>query len=261
MQYDEISYGKAVKENGFQGDNLTKDLVILSKYLCHIDGLKPKAHKDFVYDFCKKNIYDFNEVKHYKTIDSCIRKGRDKHCYPIRIKSIPIYEEILKKIDSYDVADDYKKVMLSMYLDRIITKEKKSQRLRCGQDLNLCYYGNNKTNKLVYNSSRIGSTYKIKNVLRDLNKNGVIHDVGRNRIILKFAENINDEKIFHNLQSCDFDKVGWLWDLYKKKNNIIRCKDCDVMVRIKLRSKTTRCSVCQYIEDNKNKRKWDKNNK
>ena len=97
MQYDEISYGRLIKENGIQGDNIKSEIIILSKYLYHIDEMKPKQHKEFVYKFCEKYIHDFNEVRHYKEIDSCIRKGRNKHKYPIRIESIPIHKEVLKK--------------------------------------------------------------------------------------------------------------------------------------------------------------------
>ena len=147
-----------------------------------------------------------------------------------------------------------KKVLLSLYVNRIAGIEKKSQQLGVKQDLNLCYYDNKRNNKMVFNSSRIGSTYKIKNVLKDLNKSGIINDVGRSRVILEFAKDINLESVFYNLRSVDFDKVGWLWDYYKEENRIIACDDCGILVKRKPRSQTKYCTFCakkKQLEHNK----------
>ena len=125
MQYDEIGYGKLIKENGFQSDNIKMDLLILSKYLRHIDNMKLSRHKEFVYDFCKKNIIDFNEVLHFKVVDSSIRNGRKRDNMPIRVSSIEIHEKYLIKIDKENVPDDYKKVLLTMLVHTMISLEKK----------------------------------------------------------------------------------------------------------------------------------------
>ena len=39
------------------------------------------------------------------------------------------------------------------------------------------------------------------------------------------------EKVYYNLQSCDFDKIGWVWDLYKGHKMVIKCKECGKLVK------------------------------
>lgn len=243
MQYNEIEYGRKIKEDGFQGDNIKKDLTILSKYLKHVDNMKLSDHKKFIYKFCEDNIIDFNEVVHFKIIDSCINKGRKRDEFPIQVKSIPIHEEYLRKIDSYDVPDDHKKLMLSLLVHKMINAEKKSQKNKEEYRLDLCHYSSNKADKHIFNSSRIGNTYKTREVIISLNQSGVIHDIGRNRIILKFAEDVDVNKVYYNLQSDDFDKIGWVWDLYKGHKMVIRCSECDKL--IKKKAKNSNVKYCQ----------------
>lgn len=247
MQYDEITYGECIKQNGFQGDNIKTDLIILSKYLYYIDDLKPKAHSDFIYEFCNKYITDFNEVKHYKTIDSCIKKGRKKESYPIKIDNIVIYNSYLKKIDEYDIPDDYKKVLLTILVNQLINTERMRQRKQLEKlELNTFYHSTAKKNRDVFNSSRIGNTYKIKDVIKDLTNHiqddkHVITDIGRNNLILNFTEELKSNFVFYELKSCDFDKIGWVWDLYKGQNRVSTCEKCDKLVK----QKSNRSKYCK----------------
>jgi len=276
MQYNEIEYGKNILDNGLVSNNVKIDIIILSKYLYHIKKVKFKEHKSIVYDLCKRDIVDFNEVKHYKIIDECIKKGRDKKSYPIQINSIPIYYEYLKLIDSIDVANDYKKVLLSLIFDRILNKEKNLQKLYLFKDseeykniqnnMNLCYYSNKKTNKIIFNSSRIGSTYKIQKVLKDLNDNNIIKDIGRSRVICNFLKNMDIPNfVYYNIQRKDFDKVGWVWDLYKGNKKVKVCEKCNCLLKPKS-NRTKYCDKCareikneQIAEIMRNKRSKLKN--
>lgn len=50
---------------------------MLVKYLKH-KGYSKSSTEAFLYDFCRKHITGFNEVKYYKVIDGAIRDGRKK---------------------------------------------------------------------------------------------------------------------------------------------------------------------------------------
>ena len=229
-----------------------------------------------MYEFCKKNIEGFNEVKYYKTIDSAIRDGRKKNNKLIVVKYIPVTFKEMSYIDNLDIDSNEKKVILSLFVKKKIAYE--INKIQKGDKAKLSVYfnGTKRTLNEIFRISNISTKCKINDIIYSLVKKNIIESVIKGDIILSFIYDIYDfiesngkkniiydikqEDIFHKIK--DFTNIGNVYDYYKRDNRIIKCARCGVLIRRKISQKRIKyCRNCAKKVLGTQKYEWKKRNK
>lgn len=247
MQYNEIQYAKRMLETGFIGKSYNVDLFILSKYLKHVLNLSKKDHVKQVKEFCEKYLIDYNDVLMGNKIDKAIENGRKLKNRPLVILSIPLYKEELDKINSLEITDDYKKILLSMLFNKKISHEKNKQIHLSGKE-SLYLGGNKKKYDEILKSSRTEGRYNIHNVISDLVKVGVLTSTYNGDIVLSFAEGISKSEVLYDVTPIDFHCVGLYLDLFLDNKKVKLCEDCNRIIKMNFGRPKRYCDGCAKIK-------------
>jgi len=248
-KYNEEEYAKKIEENGFLTNRHNYELTLLIKYWKKC-GIKPKARKEKIYEFCKNNIEKFNEVKYFKRINSALRKGSRKDNPLIIIEKIPITSKDIEYINSLDIEYDYKKILFTLLVRMKIKKE--ICILKYGNYLQYNYLsGTQKTYNEIYEVSKISNTYKINKIINILEQLGYVDVRTRGRIKLLFIDNIEESsKIEFNVTT--FDNIGYYFDWYNGDDKIIRCENCGKLIK----RRNNRQKYCPTCWKEKQKELW-----
>lgn len=288
-QYNERRYAEKIISEGFLTRFIKYELVVLTKYLQELDYNK-KQTEEFLYNFCKKHIEGYNEVKYYSVIDNAIRDGRKKNNKLIVVEDLPVLKRELEYIDSLDLDDDYKKILLSFLVKRKIAYE--INRLFNGSNVELSAYfnGNKKSFREVFKTSNVKTKgCKIDDMVANLVKFGIVQSIVKGDIVLSYMYdiydvemecveipnkqtkqnervekkhikyNINEDDVFYRLR--DFENIGYLFDIYKGNNKIKICEGdgCGKFVRV-TSNRVKYCKVCWKEKEKEIKREtWHKN--
>ncbi|CAG7839934.1 hypothetical protein CLOHAE12215_01350 [Clostridium haemolyticum] len=241
-QYDEETYAKLIYEKGFQTRFIRYELVVLVKYLKTLDYTKKDTER-FIYDFCNKYIEGFNKVKYFKIIDGAIRDGRKKDNKLIVVKDVPIFVAEIEYIDSLELEDDYKKLLLAFLVNKKISL---AIYKLSNPNANLSTYvgGSVKKFNKIFKTANITSKLKINEMINKLVQYGLVTSVIRGDIILTYMDNIpEDQEVFYKLSNNEFENVGYVFDYYKKNDKIKKCEKCKALVKTKS-NKTKYCPKC-----------------
>lgn len=287
-KYNEEKYGEIIKEKGFQTRFIRYELVVLVKYLKKL-GYKKKQTEEFLYDFCKKHIEGFNEVKYYRIIDGAIRDGRKKKNPLIVVKDVSIMKKELECIDSLNVDHEYKKLLLSLLVKRKIAYEINKIHKGGNAELSTYFNGTRKTFREVFKAANITKKgYKINDMISKLVEYGVIESIIKGDVILSYMYTIYDtyseyieivnrytreteeherkhikyqideEDVFERIK--DFENIGYIFDYYKDDNRIKKCLECGKLIKLKNKSPKKYCDECAKIRKNEqNKGYYSKN--
>jgi len=252
-KYNEIEYAKEIYEHGFQTDFIKYELVLLVKYLKQKKNMKLKDTIDFVYNFCKKYIKNYNEILFYKTIDNAIKKGRKRNNQLIEIKSIPIYTCELEYIDSINIEEDYKKILLSFLMNKKLShKIMQINNKDINKNISVYFNGTMKKYNKILKMSNLKKKHDINLVINKLimfnDKKGdkIIVPLVKGNIILQYINNIKytkNNEIFYNMPILGLDNVGYIYDYYKKNLNIKKCEKCEILIKTR-NNKTKYCTRC-----------------
>lgn len=269
-KYNEKKYGKHIYDNGFCTRFISYELTVLVKYLKFMN-INKKDTEEFLYNFCKKYIEGFNKVKYYKTIDKAIRYGRSKPL--IIVEKIHILHKELEYIKGLDLDDEYKKLLMSLLVNRKIAYE--INKINNGQNVHLSSYfnGTKKRFREVFKSANIsGKGYKIDDMINFLVQNKIIESIIKGDIVLSYMSKIYDvdynNNIFYKYDKDDifdeiseFDNIGYIYEYYIGSKKIIKCenKNCDVYCKRKSNSQKY-CTKCWKEKEKEIKRDtWHKN--
>lgn len=262
-KYNEEEYGRVIYENGFQTTFYKHELFVLVKYLKQIKKMNKQETKDEIYSFCKKYIPSYNEVKHYKIIDSSIIKGRQLKNKLIVVKNIDLYESELKYIDSLNIEHELKKLLLAFLLRKKLSH--KVSVLINGENQPFSYYfsGSNRKYREIFESANIFGKYKINEMINVLVKNKIIDSVSNNKgdISLEYIKKIQyqkNEKIYKQIK--DFQNLGFEFDIYKNANNVKICEECGKYIIRNPKATTKKyCKECAKEIRNKKRIEYNKN--
>lgn len=284
-KYNEKEYGRIIKEKGFQSKFLRYELVVLVKYLKQIENLTKKETEEFLYEFCEKYIENFNKVIYYKTIDGAIRDGRKRKNKLIVVESISITNKELNYIDSLDLDQQYKKLLLSFLVKRKISYEI-NKLSNDESELSAYFNGTKKTFREIFKHADISVRgYKIDEMINELVKKDIIESIINGDIVLSYMYDIYktknkieakkdnltqeikkikrkhiiyelDEKdIFYKLK--DFNNIGYVFDYYKGENRVKKCEECGELIKAKSKKPPKYCKECAK----KKQKEWEKNSK
>ena len=245
-KYDELAYAEEIFKNGFQSTFLRYELVVLVKYLKHI-GYSKSSTEAFLYDFCRKHITGFNEVKYYKVIDGAIRDGRKKKNPLIIVQNIPIWISELEYIDSLNVDHEHKKLLLSFLVKKKISLEI-HKLINKDAKISTYFEGNKKKFKEIFECANIVGKYKVDFMVNKLVKENIVISTYNGDLILDFINKIElldkSSGVYHLLEPCDFENVGAVFDCYKGTNKVAKCEVCGKIVKYKGKKKNKYCEKC-----------------
>jgi len=262
MQYkcNELEYAKKIYEDGFQSNFVRYELVVLAKYLKTLEYSKRET-VEFIYKFCEQHIEGFNEVKYYKIIDKAIEDGRKKNNNLIVINSIDIMESELKYIDSLDIDDDYKKILLSFLVNKKISNAIARINYE-DKEMSVYFNGTKKKYSEIYKQSKTKRKYDINLVIAELIKKQLIISIKKGDIVLSFIENIpkvDSDNVFLKLTPDNFEDAGFLFDYYKGDKKIKFCSECGKLIKT-TNNKTKYCNECGDEKERIRKREWKRKN-
>ncbi len=259
-KYNEKEYGKAIFEKGFQSDFIKYELVVLVKYLKFLKYNKKDTEK-FLYEFCEKYIEGFNKVQYFKIIDKAIKDGRKTNNKLIEIKEIMITKNEMEYIDFLDIEYNYKKLLLAFLVRKKIALE--IHKLSNPEAVFSTYFnGSKKSYKEIFQMANIGSGYKVDLMINELVEKGILISIIKGDIVLDYINNINKEndEVYEVIK--DFDNVGFVFDYYKRINNIKKCdcfEKCGSYIKITTSNKKY-CAKCRKeVNRIKTLENWHKN--
>ena len=123
FKYNEKAYAEHIIQNGFGTKHLNQELTIMAKYF-RDNPVGNEKLKDSLYNFCEKKMKgEFNRVTYFKNINAAVNKAIDKQEPLIVIDKISVTDEELKRIDSFDIEYDYKKILFTMMVLEKLNKE------------------------------------------------------------------------------------------------------------------------------------------
>lgn len=245
MIYNEIAYGKKVKETGFIGKSIKYDLLILSKYLKHIDNLKKKDHVEFVYDFCYKYMTDFNEVLHGSMVDNTITNGRKLKNKPVNIESIVVYKREMEFINGLELTDNEKKILLTMLASKKISYERGKQTHSNIADMSVHFSANTKKYNSLIKMAKIEGKINIHSVINKFVGLGLVEATCNGQLVFKCYEQMFGGEVLYDVKPIDFPNIGLYFDLYND-NKVKRCEECGRLIRITT-SNNKYCQPCAKI--------------
>ena len=258
-KYNELEYAKKIYDDGFQTDFVRYELVVLVKYL-KLLGKKKKETEIFLYDFCKKYIKSFNEIKYYKVIDGAIRDGRRRDNKLIEVKQIIIMKSEMEYIDNLDVDQEHKKLLLGFLVRKKIALA--INKINNDDAVLSTYFGGGKRGfREIFTISNIKAGYRVDDMVNELVKKEIVISVIKGDIILDYINKIPDEDEVYEVVK-DFEHIGWIFDYYKGANKIIKCDNFDIcgnFIKQTINNKKY-CDTCaKEIDREKAKERMKKN--
>lgn len=263
-RYNELEYAKLVEEHGFQTQYYKYELKLLAKYWKY-RGIKPKQRKQLLYEFCEKNIADFDQAIHFKLINSVLAYSSKKNSVLIKIESIPILEHEFHYISSLTIDYNYKKLLFALLVEKKLRKEIHdliNQDSDTSHEMSLYININNKLGSTLLQSAKVPSKYKFNTMIYELNNWGYLTVLEREMIKLNYLDqiiNLTSKKI---TDIHYFAESGLYYDLLTGDKKIRYCEHCGVIMKKKSNNQT-KCNECQkshrttYI-NNKQKEKRNK---
>ena len=226
---------------------------MLVKYWKKCD-IKPKQRKQKLYEFCRQYIENFNEVLYFKKINYILRNGSKKDNPLIIIEKIPITDNEIEYINSLDMDYNFKKILFTLLVEIKVKKEIK--KLKYGEATKFNYIrGNQNTYNDIFETAKISDkTYKINNIINELEQLEYIDVRTRGRIRLLFMDSIEESKniVF---EITFFDNIGYYFDWYNNDPKIIKCSDCGKLIKV-TSNRQKYCPTCWKEKEKELKRDW-----
>lgn len=244
-KYNEEEYAKTIFDNGFQTRFIRYELLVLVKYLKK-DGYTKKQTEDFLYKFCEKNLEGFNKVMYFKVIDNAIRDGRKNNNKLIVVDSVNIMTSEIEYINSLNIDDDCKKLLLSFLVSKKISMEIYKINNESAK-LSTYFSGSKKKFNEIFKKANINGKNKIDDMMSKLVEKGIVLSINRGDIVLEFVNLISsqDDNIFYQLKPQDFDNVGYVFDYYNGDKKISKCSECGRLIKLpSFNSNKKYCDEC-----------------
>jgi hypothetical protein len=230
-KYNELEYAEIIYNNGFQSKYIYTELRLLVLYFRDILGMKPKEREFNLYKFCSEHIPKFKKENYYKSINKALKEGSNKQQKLITISKVDIYKSELDYINSFEINQDYKKVMLTflvqLKLNKIIYEYKYNKKY----NMQYFYGGKVKYNSIKKMSNIPKSMSLNDEVINSLNNLKLITILHRGKISLDYINNCKHEGEIA-IEITDFENVGLYLDYYNNIKGIIECSNCNKITKV-----------------------------
>lgn len=241
-KYNEEEYAKIIESKGFLTQYHTYELTLLVKYWKK-KGIKPKERKEKIYEFCKKHIEKFNEVKYFRKINYVLNKGNRKDNPLIIINNIPITDNEFKYINKSNIEYDYKKILFSLLVSMKIKKE--ILRQKYGNQSDFYFIGG--TQKIfdeIFEMSKLpNNIYEINSIINMFENLGYVDVRTKGKINLLFMNEIEKSDVIV-FEIITFDNIIYYFDFYNGDEKIIKCIDCGTFIKQSKNKHKKYCKIC-----------------
>lgn len=190
-------------------------------------NLKPKARRDMLTKFCKKNIEDYNRAKHFKIINRALNYGSNKKNTLVVVDKIDIYNGEINYINSLDIDYQFKKLMFTFLVQMKLNKY--ISELKNQKDYTSIYFKGGKSKykniKEMSNvSNKIDINEDFKNTLAS-DKYKLITILHTGLITLNFLDDCRQDGNIV-IEVKDYENVGWYFDYYNNIDKVVLCQHC-----------------------------------
>lgn len=261
FEYNELTHANRILNNGFGTRFFQKELNILSKYYKH-QGHKPKKRKELLYDFCEKNIENYNPVIYYESVNQALNHASKKNNVLVEINEVHATDKELEYLEGLDLDYKYKKLLFTLIvLDKL--HKAKYEIIRDVSSNDEYYFGKPKTKytelKRVCNiplhQFKKDGFDNIHIVFHYLINLGLIEPFNKGNIKLLFMYDIDRENSKNIICIKDYEHIGWYYDGYNGIEKIKECEECGILIKYKS-NRTKYCKEC--FEDSRKKYKKEK---
>lgn len=238
-KYNELEYAKLIYDKGFQTKHIPTELRLLAVYMRDILEMKPKKRREELYKYCEVNIPNYNKAKYFKTINRALQQATKKTNKLITIKEINIYQNEVDYINSVQLSDNHKKVLLALLVHKKLSKmvyDIKNADNPDKRDYNMVFFnGGTKIYNNIKKISNIPTSIKLNEdiihdllnyKLNDTDEKYLITALHNGLIILNFIDELNESGNIP-ITIKNFNNVGWYLDYYNNIKNIKLCKHCN----------------------------------
>lgn len=259
--FKEKDYANEILTNGFTSKYIGTELKILAKDYRAL-GKDETEIKKFLYDFCRLNLKGFNEVIHFKIINSAVTYCMNDKNKLIQIDKINVSSEELKVIENMSIPHDHKRVVFTLL---ILTKmSKEFVKIKDGEIKSKEYYfGGHKnyrelvsTSKITFNKTKKSTIKNIHDLIHILDEQGIVKITGNGNIKLLFMYNIEEDDGIV-LSVNDYSAIGYYYDLYCGENKVKECESCEELYKSNKHNQKY-CNGCRILikqrKDRENKR-------
>jgi hypothetical protein len=266
----ENDYAKKIEKDGFQTSFILYELKILAQYYKQ-EGKKSQEIEDLIYEFCKNNICNFNEVKYFRMINKVLNYANKKTNKLIQIENIPVLNCEFEYINSQNIDYENKKVLFCLLIEnkigRIIMETKTGEK-----QYGIVFGGDNKgkyrdLTKIV----GLKKTNEIHKVINSLANDKYVKILDRGKFLLEFINQIDYSDLSFdkdgNLEDkcvcfkmTTFDESGMYFDFYNGDKKVIKCEICGRFILKTINNKKY-CNVCSKKVMQEQKNFWKNKNK
>lgn len=238
-KYNELEYAKLIYDKGFQTKHIPTELRLLAVYMRDILEMKPKERREELYKYCEVNIPNYNKAKYFKTINRALQQATKKTNKLITIKEINIYQNEVDYINSIQLTDNHKKVLLALLVHKKLSKivyNIKNADNPDKKDYNMVFFnGGIKIYNNIKKISNIPTSIKLNEDiihdflnyrLNDADEKYLVTSLHNGLIILNFIDELSESGDVA-ITIKNFNNVGWYLDYYNNVKNIKLCKHCN----------------------------------
>lgn len=278
-KYRELDYAILLYQDGLRSPrHIRTELRLVATYMRRVLNYKPKRLREEFYHWCETHIDQYNQVLHYKLINTAIRAAVKKDSALIQLDSIPVYQPELDYImavslfsggGSGDDDDgngdgnsggnavqnlDYHcrkllfTLMCQLKINSIITQQKHPNEDYVSQ--NIFFRGNPRKFSELKKIAALPESVKIhEDVFYHLYCSGLISLIHSGIVRLDFMNQLGQipcDGLDPVLNITEFEICGWYFDLYNKKQHVFACCGCGKLFRSRTKNSNQKyCSDCR----------------
>lgn len=245
-RYNELTYAENLLENGFMSKYRRYELKVLAKYYKY-NSIGYKEMEEKIYEFAKKHIDEFDEVRHFRLINHVMNYVRKKNSKLIIIESVPITESEIKYIDNINLEHQHK-----VFLFCLLVRFKLDKMLfeYCNdKEYFVDYFSHDvKRQKEVFKMTQLKANkkYDMNTIIKDLYDNDILDVLDSGKLRLNFLKDVSDDgPEYVRVDTISIDYAGLFYDLYNGDKGIKKCMCCGVIMKVRAKYHKY-CKECAY---------------
>ncbi|MGL5434276.1 MAG: hypothetical protein ACRDBO_02595 [Lachnospiraceae bacterium] len=261
-KYHERDYAEKLYQDGLISScHIKTELRLVATYMRRVLNYKPKKLKEEFYRWCEAHIDQYNQVLHYKIINTAIRAAVKKGSALIQLDAVPVFQPELDYIMEAPLlpADpaipelDYhcRKLMFTLLCQLKINKAISEFR-HTDEDYvyqSIFFRGSQRKYLELKKMAALPASVRMhEDIIHHLYCSGLITPLHSGMIRLDFMNDlyqIHTEGLAPVLTITEFEICGRYFDLYNRKQQIFSCCGCGKLFHTRTNNSNQKyCKTC-----------------
>ena len=253
-KYNELEMAKNLFLNGLSNQtNIYNELRLVATYMRRYLDYKPKELRLQMYGYSERYIVGYRREKYYPIINKAINQAIKKGSCLIEIKDVPIYQEELDLINSFELSPTYEHecrklmftILVKMKLNRAIFEIRNTDEEKTSSGL-FFKGGQRKYNELKKQAKIPDKIRLNEDLFHSLYQDELVVPMYNGLIRFKFMEELNELELDKEvIRISQFDEIGWYYDYLMGDTKVKLCESCDKLIKIKSKTKPEKyCEKC-----------------